>query len=302
LWIKQKSTLFAPFYPVSRTNSSTVRTSTPNMRCATLACVPHHFCRSADTNTTTSKFVLQPPIHALDHHTLFEALLLGRGELARFLKGTDDRATWTHALGRIYDRHMSQAVAVIDDGVGVVSRVHACVRKRITSYSEVTRCAVMVARGMATCESCTEALVSTALIGICPSATSRWSLYPRQCWGCPFAAGFDADAFTHASVSHWRGSSSSICGKVMLRCRCRRVFSFLRSWLLRGEPERIFLFFLACLALRFSSRAFFCSCLALRLAALSLKRSRTSMRLRTQAWRWNRARCAPPGDPSECLG
>ena len=39
---------------------------------------------------------------------------------------------------------------------------------------------LMVARGMATWESCREAEVNTALIGICPSATSKCSLYPRQ--------------------------------------------------------------------------------------------------------------------------
>lgn len=35
-------------------------------------------------------------------------------------------------------------------------------------------------RGMAACESCSEAAVRSQLIGICPSATSRWSLYPRR--------------------------------------------------------------------------------------------------------------------------
>ena len=46
----------------------------------------------------------------------------------------------------------------------------------IRSYSEQTRCAVICASGMATCESCTLALLKSALTGMSPSITSKCSL------------------------------------------------------------------------------------------------------------------------------
>jgi hypothetical protein len=45
----------------------------------------------------------------------------------------------------------------------------------------------MGVRGMATCESCTLPLVNKALIGTCPSATSRWSFVPAPVWFVPLA-------------------------------------------------------------------------------------------------------------------
>ncbi len=99
---------------------------------------------------------------------------------------------------------------------------------------EVRDPAVMVARGMATRESCREAEVRMAPSGTPQSAVSTGSLQPRQVSRIP-------RAFFFVPRSQTFGRSASIASRLMPpACRLRRDGVFGLSSPLRGRPGRRF--------------------------------------------------------------
>ena len=93
---------------------------------------------------------------------------------------------------------MPQFQTVLLDVVGIVGV------RPIRSYSEVTRCAVRVAMGMAACESCSDAAISKHVTGMSPSAGSMCSLYPREyCWQAALAAGLHSQAAMARRTQIW---------------------------------------------------------------------------------------------------